>query len=477
MEMLWALPIHVTFILFFHGAGLVFAFDAVMRGRSPQGVIAWVLCLVMIPYITVPIYLIFGPQRFYGYKIKIEKARSEFQDQIELALGPLLEMRAQLSKEYADDQKFLESLCQWPVTDGNSVELLATGEQFFETLFAQMKQAKTYILLEYYILRGDAVGQKILSIMRERLAAGVRIYVLYDQIGSINLAGRFVRELRHAGVYVQAFRTNLDLIHRLRLNFRNHRKIAVFDGRFALVGGHNLGAEYAGSSKRFGEWRDTSVLVSGPVVQSLQFIFGQDWYWANGEVPQLEWKPQSSSRIKSIAIPTGPTDTDHACSLLILDLISMAQRRIWMSSPYLVPDDAICSALVLAARRGVDVSIILPGVSDQLLMMLATASYAHQFTESKIKIFRFEPGFCHQKVILVDDEISSIGTVNLDNRSLRLNFEVSLVTFDIGFARKVEKMLEADFARCRLVDHAESNIMSFAKKVLVQVVRLASPIL
>jgi len=221
----------------------------------------------------------------------------------------------------------------------------------------------------------------------------------------------------------------------------------VVDGRVAFVGGLNIADSYREETRRFGHWRDTHLRVSGPAVQQLQLCFLEDWYWVCHQLPELYWEPAPvANGFPALVLPTGPADRLESGSLMFCALINAARNRLWLASPYFIPDQAVMGALQLAATRGVDVRIILPGRPDKYITWMAAFPYIQEAGKAGVHFYRFCPGFLHQKVILVDDEICSIGTANIDNRSLRLNFEVSLLAIDTRLAQETAKMLEADMA-------------------------------
>ncbi|MCB1070007.1 MAG: cardiolipin synthase, partial [Kiritimatiellae bacterium] len=275
------------------------------------------------------------------------------------------------------------------------------------------------------------------------------------------------------------FNTRQGESNRFQLNFRNHRKIVVVDGEVAYVGGLNVGDEYLGLDPKMSPWRDTHVEVRGPVVQGVQLSFAEDWYWAAGEVLSgLNWTPRAveGGEVVALCLPSGPADRLETATLYFLSAINHAQRRIWVASPYFVPDEQIVSALQLAALRGVDVRILIPKNPDNLMVGLSAYSYLEELEAVGVRVFRYKPGFMHQKVMLVDDLAASVGTANFDNRSFRLNFEVSMILVDPQFARTVEAMLEADFARSEPAYASELTDASFPFRLAVKVSRLMAPL-
>jgi cardiolipin synthase len=347
-------------------------------------------------------------------------------------------------------------------------------------LFAGIERAQSYVLVQFYILRDDEVGVELKRRLIERARAGVRCYVLYDAVGTGDISESYLEELRGAGVEVSRFETGLGRIDRLlQINFRNHRKIVVVDGREAWVGGLNIGIEYLGRDPRFGHWRDTHVRVAGPVVQSVQVSFVEDWHWATGKLLELEWEPNVASKSADagvLALPSGPADPLETATLFHMHAISSARKRLWIATPYFVPDEQFVTALQLAALRGVDVRILVPEKSDSALVNLSGWSYLPELERVGIRSFRHRKGFMHQKVMLIDDTVSTIGTANFDNRSFRLNFEITMVIVDREFAQEVEAMLLRDFGDSVETFAKDVEQRSIWFKVAVRFARLMAPV-
>ncbi len=462
-----------------HLSGIASALHAAVRTRTAQGAVAWSISLLTFPYLALPLYWVFGRGKFHGY---VEARRAGDLEIHHLAAGlrERLEssFRAALPQE-AVHLRVFEQLAGLPFSQGNDVSLLKNGEDAFSAMFAAIDAASDYVLLQVYILRDDDLGRDLKARLMRRARDGIRVHVLYDEIGSHDLPQSFIEDLRAAGVQVCPFGTTQGPVNRFQLNFRNHRKILVADGQVAFVGGLNFGDEYLGRDAAMGAWRDTHLRIAGPAVQAVQLAFLEDWYWAAQEVPELSWEPHGLTEGGQavLPLPTGPADTRDSCELFFLEALRSAQRRVWIASPYFVPDEQIVSALELARLRGVDVRILLPQRADLLFVHLAAYGYYPMAERAGIAIYRYEPGFLHQKVLLVDDEIASIGTANLDNRSFRLNFELSIVVWDRAFAAAVAEMLEEDFARSRRVAAGELDERSFWFRFGVSLSRLLAPVL
>jgi cardiolipin synthase len=461
-----------------HVAGVLTAGHAVMTARTSQGAIAWALCLIMLPYITLPAYLVFGRGKFLGY-VKARRAGDSQIDHLARALEKKMRLFRVRDEEFDPRYVALEELAEMPFTSHNDATLLINGKDAFAAMFAGMEAAKDYIIVQFYIIRDDDLGDKLKSLLVRKAREGVRVYLMYDEIGCYNLPRAYRRELAEAGVVVLPFRTSKGLRNRFQINFRNHRKIVIADGNVAYVGGLNVGDEYVGKHKRFGPWRDTQVEVRGPVVQAIQFTFLEDWYWATGSLPELDWTPHPApdENESALCMASDPSDLIETCGLFFLHAINSARQRLWIASPYFVPDESLMAALQLAAIRGVDVRVMLPEIPDHKLVYLAGFAYIAEAEPAGVKFYRYQPGFMHHKVILVDDDLAAVGTANFDNRSIRLNFELMLVFADKPFAQTVHEMLEKDFANCRQATAEELASQPFVFRIGVSVARLLAPIL
>lgn len=466
------------FAALLHVLGIVSSAHALMTVRTSQGAIAWAMSLITFPYAALPLYWVFGRNKFQGY-VNARRRGNQVLHKITESLEAYTEKYSASLDGSAARHRVLEELAQLPFTTSNSAELLIDGRNTFEAIFKAIRESRRYILLQFFIIHDDNLGRELQALLIEKAQQGVSVYLLYDEVGCHKVPQSYGEELRAAGVDVRPFNTRKGWRNRFQVNFRNHRKIVIIDGRLAFVGGLNVGDEYMGRSPRFGPWRDTHARFEGPSVTCVQLSFLEDWYWASHSLPELEWQPQAAATGNQhiLVLPTGPADEHDTCSLFFCHAIHSARRRVWIVSPYFVPDEAVISALQVAALRGVDVRIMLPLRPDHRTVYLASFSYLPQFTMPGIRFYRYKPGFLHQKVLLVDDDLASVGTANLDNRSLKLNFEISMVVNDRGFVADVEKMLETDFANCIRVTLDDYHRRSPLFKLAVKVARLLSPIL
>lgn len=467
----------VTFIV--HALGVVNAAHAVMHVRSSQGTIAWAISLITFPWLAIPLYWILGRSQFHGYAEAVRLAYAQQDNLVRQAYNQIIEFKAAPPGELALLQPLAEAFTEIPFTSGNAAELLINGKQTYDAMLAAIASAKNYILLQSYIVNDDNAGNDFREALIARANQGVRICFLYDEIGSKKLSGSYIKSLRLNGIQVSAFHTTKGKGNRFQLNFRNHRKIIVVDGEKAFVGGLNIGDEYLGRDPRLSPWRDTHMMMRGPVVQCLQISFLKDWYWATGQIPEVSWQVNPDREINetAFAFPTGPADRLPACNLFFVNAINQARTRLWIASPYFVPDDSTLAALKLAAIRGIDVRIILPNRPDRLFVYLCSFSYYSELQAVGIKLYRYKSGFMHQKIILIDQKIAGVGTVNLDNRSFFLNFEVMGFVTDPNFVKSVEKMLQDDLDASYTVELSEYTKKPIWFKLAVRVSRLLAPVL
>lgn len=457
--------------------GLITSIFALLSTRTSQGTVAWVVTLIAFPWLGVPAYLIFGRTRFNGYvSARVEDER-DFRKKLGVVkqdITPYLSPQPQLH----ENLKAFEVLAKLPFTQANHATLLINGKDTFEDIFSGIDGAEDYILIQFYIIHDDELGMKLWTALTDAVERGVRVYLLYDEIGSYSLSESYLDGLAEAGVLVYSFHSSRSNHNRYQLNFRNHRKIVVVDGKTAWIGGHNVGNEYIGGDPDFPFWRDTHLRLEGPAALGAQLSFIEDWHWVTDDTPTLNWSPlipeQCTQRI--LILPSGPSDPFETASLMMQQAMHVAQKRIWIASPYFVPDEGVLQALRLAAIRGVDVRILIPEKTDNWLIYFSAFSFVSGILRAGVKVMRYQKGFLHQKVFLVDDYLSAVGTANMDNRSFRLNFEITALVDDEEFAKEVETMLLDDFAHSNemLIHEIEAKPLWF--RILSRAAYLSAPI-
>lgn len=466
--------IDATVLIVLWTAALYCVRAVIATGRTPQGTMGWVVFLLAAPHFAVPAFLIFGHRRYPGYIQTRRKMRTEIAS-VRDAAAPTPGAAARILAEFNALHCF-SLLAGVPLAPGNAVTLLVNGDRAFAAVFAAIDAAQDYVLLQFYTIADDTLGRDLAARLMARARAGVRVHVLYDALGS-GLTRRYLADLRAAGVAVSDFHAIYHSRGRLQVNFRNHRKIVVVDGRVGFTGGLNAADAYVGGDPVLTPWRDTMVRVEGPAVAQLQFVFAEDWLWSTEQKLLLDWVPPFAGQAEAMVLAPSPADVQETGSLYFVNAIGAARRRIWIASAYFVPDIDVLAALKVAALRGVDVRLLVPDARDHWLVWLAAFAYFDEVRAAGVQVCRYTQGFLHQKVLLIDDDIASVGSVNLDNRSCRLNFEVTLIVADRAFAAEVAVMLTDDFSRAPPFTTSLADQPRWLVRIGAPLARLLAPML
>jgi len=433
----------------------------------------------LFPLAALPLYWVFGRPKFEGYR----EAWHEQQKTLEALIAhgrSALEPFELPEFEAIGNYEALKRIARMPLVRANAARLLVDGQATFDSVIAGLARAKLYALVQFYIVRDDGLGRRLKAAMLECRQRGVEVFFLYDEIGSQGLGRTYLASLVAAGVKCSKFDSTRGRRNRFQYNFRNHRKSVVVDGVETWVGGHNVGDEYLGLDPKIGPWRDTHVHVVGPAAMLVQFAWLADWFWATRTVPEWNWEPQpdpNGADTRVMCVPLSPVDAVARGQLFHVHALNAALRRIWIATPYFIPDEALSAALRLAALRGVDVRVIFPRKTDNRLLDAAALWFVARLEGVGIRFYRHVTGFMHQKVMLVDARVSCIGSANLDTRSLHLQFEENLLIVDEAFANEMERMLLADLAASEEYDAAALKRASFPKRLGVSLARLTAPLL
>jgi cardiolipin synthase len=465
----WLLPeitTHLGFLL-----ALVFLAYLIRQKRSPASTMAWLLLVLFLPYVGVPLYLMFGGRKMN----RMARRKARVYDR-SLPQTPGL--------VHNETERFLLSYGVPPASPGNRVELLTSGEQSYARLLELISQASSTIHITTYILGRGEVGKQIVDRLAERAGQGVTVRLLLDDVGSWRVGRRFLRPLLEAGAHVAYFMPVLHVPFRGRANLRNHRKIVVADGRTALTGGTNLAWPYMGPAPSGDLWVDLSAAVEGPAVADLEALFFSDWAFATGvdlsaqagkidsTVDPVARRPSEGNSLVQV-VASGPDVADDPLYETIVSLIFAARERIWIVTPYFVPDELLVRALNLAARRGVDVRLIVPERSNHISADLARESYLRELHEAGGLVLMYEPVMLHAKAILFDDQLAVIGSANMDNRSLFLNYEVAVFLYTRSEVEAVSAWAKRVQADCQ----PELPRPGWTRELAENVVRLLSPLL
>lgn len=428
---------------------VVLALRAILIARTPQSAVGWCIGLLVFPIVAIPLFLVFGESRFSGYTRAGTGGSPELDQALSETARYLEPFRASIPHPFLDGARIAERLNGLPPVSGNTAALLIDGDATFRAIFEAIDQARESVWVQFFIIRDDGLGRELADRLLAASSRGVRVLVLNDQVGSKDLPTTYRERLRAGGVRIECFVTNRQHGRRFQINFRNHRKLVVCDGRVAFIGGLNVGDEYCGLKKRFGPWRDTHMRLEGPVVAALEMSFLEDWNYVTKSLPHrsLRAEPVPAGTAAVLPIASSPAEEWSVGAAAILSVIQDAQQRLWMASPYFVPSSPLLHAICHASLRGVDVRIILPKNPDHYLPWLSSFTYYPKLRAAGVKVWRYQPGFMHQKVLLADDALAVVGSINLDYRSFMLNFELSAAVHDPAFAKTVEAMFLADFAR------------------------------
>jgi len=439
---MWTLLVS-TFVFLLYAIAIVFSVRAAQTARTPQGAVGWVVFLVSAPVFAVPMYLFLGHHRFRGYRI----ARQQSERVVE-GIKTFADYSRPDPTTMSINPRPFEFLAHLPVSSGNGAQLLIDGQATFDAIFEALDEARNYILIQFYIVRDDALGRKLQTKLIEAAKRGVHVRFMIDAVGSYGLPSTYLDTMRDAVIDVADPRRHRGPTFRFQLNYRNHRQTVAIDGETGFIGGQHVGVEYLGEDPHFGHWRDTHIKMTGHIVRQLQLIFTEDWHWARDEdlIDDLDWAGSVAEQdMNALLVATGPGDETETGAMMFFSAIAEAKERLWIASPYFVPDIDVMTALQHAAMRGVDVRILVPDVIDHRLPWLAAFAYFDEIRDCGVRVFRYTDGFMHQKVLVVDDTLAAVGTTNLDNRSFRLNFEAMALFFDARAALAVDQMLRADF--------------------------------
>lgn len=454
--------------------GFLLAFFAIARlmseRKQPGNTFAWLFAIAFIPYIGVPLYLMFG-----GRKVKRLAARKA-------QLCPVLPGAPTAPSADKSVARVLELNGACPPIGGNRVSFLTSGEESFERLEYGILHAKHSIHLMTFILGRDVVGKRVVKLLAQRAREGVKVRLLLDGLGCFRSAGRFCNPIREAGGEVVKFMPVMPLQTPRSANLRNHRKIAIFDHQVAALGGRNLAIEYMGPHPLKRRWRDLGGVVEGPAVRLLDEIFLADWAFASGQ-PLAKLQKELPAEIPAVTgtsevqiVASGPDVAGDALYEGILSLVQQAERSVWIVTPYFIPDEVLFRSLLVQARAGIDVRLVVPAKSNHPITDLARKYYLRGLQTAGVKVLLYGPGMIHAKMLLVDGETGLFGSANMDLRSLFLNFEIGAVTYSPSEARAIADWMKEIFEHSRLMPESRREARLFPT-IGEEIARLLAPLL
>ena len=449
------------------------------ENRNPVKSMAWVLVLLLLPVVGLLIYLTFG-RSLKGMSLISRSDLRELR-----RLSEYSEENANQDLELSDSSRQLISLVNKLANPhlftGNDIKLFTSGQDKFAALLRDIEAAQDYVHVQYFIIENDTVGSQLIGLLKRKAQEGIQVRVLYDYVGSFYMRPRVLKEMRQAGIEVHPFLEVTPANVAFRINWRNHRKIVVIDGKIGYMGGMNIADRYVTGDKKWDAWRDTHLRIAGEAVAALQYSFAIDWNFTTRKLLTSPTKhhhtlPDHGGYIMQM-MSSGPTNRWNNISIVFLRAISLSTQRIYIQTPYFLPSEPLLKALQSAALSGVDVRLMIPRRPDSLMLRLATGSYIKECLLAGMKIYFYEPTVMHAKVVIVDDEFVTTGSTNFDSRSFEHNFEFNTLIYSKQFNKMMCDTFEADMNQCTRVSMSKWKKRPLMQKALESVIRLISPIL
>ncbi|MCK0159255.1 cardiolipin synthase [Allomuricauda sp. F6463D] len=454
---------------------LLMVISLLLNGVRPSKTLAWLLAIFTIPVAGVLLYVLFGRNR---RKSKMFSLKNEY--------GPIVQLddticNPEISTSKLKITSLITKTVECPVTCNNDLELLKDGKNTFVSIFRALEDAQEHIHLQYYIFEDGVLADKLLEVFERKIAENVTIRLLYDGIGSYSLSKKYLKKLKNIGVETAQFLPYKFGRFLSALNYRNHRKIIVIDNKVGFTGGINISDKYLKGDPSLGKWHDTHLKIEGEAVVFLNRTFVTDWHLASGKkVDLLQFKtygvPNKGSSLQ--IVPSGPDDDFDVMEQVYFSIINSAEKYLYIVNPYIIPNHAILQALMTAALSGVDVRILMSSSTDIKLVDWCVRAYFESYLKAGIKIYLYADGFLHSKVMLCDDEIASIGTANLDNRSLQQNYEAQVFVYNASLCKQMKTDFLKDCKKSKvLLDYKKYKERPWIKKLLEGLAKLLSPLL
>lgn len=446
------------------------------ENRNPVKSLAWITVLLMVPVFGVVLYIFFGRSlkntRMITRRNRRRLRKKESFKTVDIAALPL----SQASKQQIRMARSLNGSIFYP---GNDVDIFVDGHSKFDALLADIASAKSFIHLQYYIFTDDEIGSRLAELLIKKASEGVKVRVIYDHIGSINTKSKFFRRMSEAGIAVFPFFRVTFPVFATRVNWRNHRKIAIIDGEIGYIGGMNIADRYI-NGVAYGVWRDTHLRIKGPAVGGLQYSFAVDWnFMGQPLLEESAVKTAYKSRLNAGAqlMTSGPTSHWSNIAMMFHKAIANSKKCVFIQTPYFLPTESLLRALQSAALAKVDVRIMLPAKSDSAILTYASRSYIRECLLAGIKVYLYEGGMLHAKTVLVDEEFVSVGSTNFDFRSFEHNFEANLFIYSYDVNRQMREVFMNDLNQCVRLNSGEWNKRPIWQKAKESIFRLLSPVL
>ena len=448
------------------------------ENRNPVKSLAWVTVLILLPLVGLVLYFFFGRNikntRMISRRNKRRLLKNEAYRKIDYT-----RLAEELTDESIQQILLTHSLTGATYYPGNEIEIFTTGKEKFDAFIRDLKEAQSYIHLQYYIFENDNIGQTIKDLLIERSKAGVKVKVIYDHIGSIHVRNRFFKEMRQAGIEVYPFFKVTFTPFASRINWRNHRKLCIIDGKIGYIGGMNIADRYI-NGVSYGVWRDTHLRITGPAINALQYSFAVDWSFMGLPLIEDDIYSHPNKPTKGIGMQMatcGPTSQWPNLAFIFHKAIANAKKRVYIQTPYFLPTENLLKTLQTAALSKVDVRIMIPRQPDSLIMKLASFSYIEECLKAGIKIYLYDAGMLHSKTLIVDDEFCTIVSTNFDFRSFEHNFECNMFMYSRQTCTQMQEIFMADTAQCTRVNAVTWRKRPIVEKAMESIIRLLSPIL
>lgn len=476
---LWQFLLGLNYVLALVAAGTI-----LLKNINPTKTLSYLIALLAFPFVGLLVYYFFGQdyRKFKIFKKKNvlnQKNIRDWAQQLVLNKKEAYDIGSHLLNGNTKIIKLIDSEKRSPLTLNNKVKILINGEEKFNSLFADLKEAKSSIHLEYYIIRDDEIGTKIINLLCEKAAEGVSVKINYDSVAS-SFSNQSISSLKNSGVEMFPFMPVYFPKFASKANYRNHRKMVIIDGKIGYVGGINIGDEYINKEGRR-YWRDTHIRIEGQAVGMLQFHFSLDWDFVSENDIKIDksWFPETevSNKIPIQIAASGP-DTEWANIMeAMFTAINSASRYVYITTPYFIPNDEISLALSTASKSGVDVRLIIPKSCDSWAAKYATYSYLEKLLRAGVKIYLYEKGNIHAKTMIVDDVFTTIGTSNMDYRSFHINFEVNALIYDEDITKQMLEIYIDDLQYSEQVDAERWLNRGLIQRLKESFCRLWAPLL
>ncbi len=483
--MLYDFSIRYTFVdIALRILAFILVLTVLNNWSNPYYKLAWTSIILMVPVLGIALYLVFGKSDLTKKThARMEAVHEEVSKYLKTDDTAILALQKE-DPDAAQQSKYINDWAQFPLYRNSKTTYFPSGEAMFVNMINAMERAEEFIFLEYFIIDGGEMLEAILSVLKRKVQEGVTVRLIYDDVGSIKTLPRnFEKRLKELGIECAAFNPFRPILS-IILNNRDHRKILVVDGQIGFTGGMNIADEYINQKERFGYWKDAGVEVKGEAVWSLTTMFLEMWNYINGTsedyfrfLPKIYNKKENPKDGYVQPYSDTPLDHENVGENIYLNIINRAKEYVYIYTPYLIIDNEMMVSLQNAAKCGVDVRIVTPEIPDKKLIFLLTQSYYEQLIQSGVKIYQYKPGFIHAKCFVCDDKIATVGTVNLDYRSLYLHFECGVFMYCSQAVMQVKQDALATIRKSRQITLEFCQSRNIVITMLQSVLRLFSPLL